>query len=271
MPRYLIGGVIALLFLFPIVWTVLRSVQTASTAEAGIGRGMVTGLTWSNYSALQDSGVSLWTYGWNSALAALGTTVLTTVVATLAGYGFARLSFPGANLVFVIVLMPFMVPLQGIITPLFTMMDAIGLTDNLIGLILIYTTFQLPFAIFVMRTSFRTIPPELEESAMIDGLSFFGTLRRILLPLVKPGMATAALYAFIFAWNEFLGALIMITSPDKLTLPVALVNVQSGQFGQVDFGVLSAGATVATIPCLLAFLLLQRYYVNGLSAGAVKG
>ncbi|WP_198413720.1 MULTISPECIES: carbohydrate ABC transporter permease [Cryobacterium] len=244
--------------------------QTLSVAGSGVGPQMFQGLTFDNYTALQDSGVSLWTYTANSAIVALGTTALTTVVATLAGYGLARLRFPGAGAVFVLLLVPFMVPFQGILTPLFTLMNTLGLTDNLIGLVFVYTTFQLPFAIFVMRNAFSTVPKELEETGMIDGLSTFGILRT-LLPMVTPGMATVALYAFIFAWNDFLAALILITSQNSFTLPVALVNIQSGQFGQVDFGVLSAGATVATIPCLIAFLLLQRYYVNGLSAGAVKG
>ena len=269
--RYIVGSIIALLFLFPIFWTILRSLQTGSTAAQGIGPGMFQGLTLENYGGLDSTGVQIWVYSLNSLIVALGTALLTTIVATLAGYGLARLHFPGANLVFILILLPFMVPFQGIISPLFTLMDAMGLTDSLFGLILVYTTFQLPFAVFVMRNSFAGIPKELEESAMIDGLSPFGILRRTLLPLVTPGMATAALYAFIAGWNEFLGALVLITTQEKFTLPVALVNIQTSLFGQLDFGLLSAGATVATIPCLIAFLLLQRYYVNGLSAGAVKG
>ncbi|MEN0140042.1 MAG: carbohydrate ABC transporter permease [Rhodococcus sp. (in: high G+C Gram-positive bacteria)] len=263
--------IIAVLFIFPVAWTVLRSVQTAQAASAGLGPGMLRGLTGANYAALGSSDVGIWTYVLNSAIVALGTTALTTVVATLAGYALARLRFVGAGLIFIVILTPFMVPFQGILTPLFTLMNMVGLTDNRFGLILVYTTFQLPFAVFVMRNSFATVPAELEESAMIDGLSTFGILRQALLPLVTPGMATVALYAFIAAWNDFLGALVLMTSQDKFTLPVALVNIQNGLFGQVDFGILSAGATVATIPCLIAFLLLQRYYVNGLSAGAVKG
>jgi multiple sugar transport system permease protein len=270
-PRYVIGTIAAVLFVFPIAWTILRSVQSGAAAGAGLSAGMFKGLTLSNYTALNGSGVDIWTYVLNSVIVALGTTVLTAIIATLAGYGLARLKFVGAGLIFLIILTPFMVPFQGILTPLFTLMNAIGLTDNLFGLILVYTTFQLPFAVFVMRNSFATVPVELEESAMIDGLGPFGILRSALLPLVTPGIATVALYAFIAAWNDFLGALVLMTSQDRFTLPVALVNISNGQFGQVDFGVLSAGATVATIPCLIAFLLLQRYYVNGLSAGAVKG
>lgn len=266
----LVATIIAVLFLLPVAWTILRSVQTVNAAEAGVGPAMFHGLTLDHYTALQDSGVDMWRYVGNSLLVALGTTALSTVVATLAGYGLARLPFPGAGLIFVIILTPFMVPFQGILTPLFTFANWLGLTDSLLGLMLVYTTFQLPFAVFVMRNSFATVPRELEEAAMIDGLSPFGILGRALLPLVTPGMATVALYAFIFAWNEFLAALVLMTTQERYTLPVALVNLQSGQFGQVDFGVLSAGATVATIPCLAAFLLLQRYYVNGLSAGAVK-
>lgn len=269
--RYATNIVLALIFAFPVAWTVLRSFQTVSTAAKGLGKGMFDNLTTANYSALQDSGTSLWSYTFNSVILAVGTMALTTLLATLAGYGFSRLRFPGSNLIFLLVLMPFMVPYQTIITPLYTVVENLHLTDSLIGLILIYTTFQLPFCTLVMRSSFSAVPKELEESAMIDGLSSFGILFRALLPIVKPGMATAALYSFIFAWNDFLTALIMVSDSDKYPLPVALINLQSGQFGTVDYGLLSSGATVATIPCLLMFLLLQRYYVSGLSAGAVKG
>ena len=269
--HYGIASLIALLFLFPVAWTILRSVQTIPAAAAGFSSKMFDGLTLDNYALLQSSGVSLTTYTLNSVVVAIGTTLLTTIVATLAGYGLGRLRFPGAPLVFILILMPFMVPFQGILTPLFTELNALGMTDNLFTLVLVYTTFQLPFAVFVMRNSFLSVPRELEETAMIDGLSTFGILRRALLPMVAPGMATVALYAFIFAWNEFLAALVLMTTQENFTLPIGLVNIQSGVYGTVNFGLLSAGATVATVPCLLAFLLLQRYYVSGLSAGSVKG
>jgi multiple sugar transport system permease protein len=270
-PRLAVGITIAFLFLFPVAWTVLRSLQSGEAASVGLGPGMFQGLSGDNYAALGDSGVSLVRYATNSAAVALGTTALTCVVATLAGYALARIRFAGAGLLFVLILTPFMVPFQGILVPLFTLLNWMGLSDDLAGLVLVYTTFQLPFAVFVMRNSFAAVPKELEEAAMIDGLNTFTILVRALLPIVTPGIATVALYAFIFAWNEFLAALILMTSQSKFTLPVALVNIQSGQFGTIDFGVLSAGATVATIPCLLAFLLLQRYYVSGLAAGSTKG
>jgi len=269
--HYTLVSIISALFLFPVVWTILRSTQSISAAAAGFGPAMFSGLTLDNYAALQNSGVNIWTYALNSATVALTTTALTVIVSTLAGYGLARLQFKGSAIAFVLILTPIMVPFQGILIPLFTLLNTIGLTDNLLGLVLVYTTFQLPFAVFVMRNSFFSVPRELEETAMIDGLSTFGILRCALLPIVTPGMATVALYAFIFAWNEFLAALILLTTQENFTLPIALVNIQTGQFGHVDIGVLSAGATVATIPCLLAFLLLQRYYVSGLSAGSVKG
>ena len=269
--RYVTNIVLSLVFIFPVAWTVLRSFQTVSVASKGLGKGMFEGLTGENYATLQGSGTSLSSYTLNSVILAVGTMLLTTLLATLAGYGFSRLRFPGSGVIFLLLLLPFMVPYQTILTPLYTVMESLHLTDSLIGLILIYTTFQLPFCTLVMRSSFSAVPKELEESAMVDGLSTFGILFRALLPIVKPGMATAALYSFIFAWNDFLTSLIMVSDSNKYPLPVALVNLQSGQFGTVDYGLLSSGATVATIPCLLMFLLLQRYYVSGLSAGAVKG
>jgi multiple sugar transport system permease protein len=140
----------------------------------------------------------------------------------------------------------------------------------LTGLSLIYITFQLPFSIFMMRNSFDSVPRELEEAAMLDGCSALSTLWRVMLPVVFPGVVTVALFAFFSAWNELLVALILVSDPAKFTLPVLLQSAQSQFLGGIDWGVMQAGISISVLPCALLFMLLQRFYINGLIAGAVK-
>jgi multiple sugar transport system permease protein len=210
---------------------------------------------------------------WNSLLVAAGTAVLTAVLATLAGYGLGRtrFRFRGSGVVFALILVTLMVPFQAVVTPLFLELSFLHLLNSRIGLVLFYSTFNLPFGVFVMRNAFMAVPNELEEAAYCDGATVPRTLRSVLLPVVVPGVATTMLYAFLFAWTEFLGALTFITDINKLTLPVALLNVETGTFGQVNFGFLIAGAVIAMVPCAVLYVALQRFYVTGITAGGVKG
>jgi len=210
-------------------------------------------------------------YALNSLLVACGTGLLTAIVATMAGYGFARFRFRGSGIVFALVLATLMVPFQALLTPLFLEMHSLGLLNSLVGLALFYTTFNLPFGVFVMRNTFLQIPWELSEAAAVDGASTARTLLSVLRPLVVPGIATTVLYAFLFSWTEFVGALTFITSNNLYTLPLALLNMEYGSVGQVNFGYLEAGAVIAMVPCVLLYLGLQRFYIRGLMSGVVKG
>jgi multiple sugar transport system permease protein len=267
------GAVLAALFLLPLVWAVLRSFQPQAQITAAPSARNFTHLTIANYSGLITGSIHILRYVWNSLLVAGGTAVLTAVLATLAGYGLGRtrFRFRGVNVVFGLILVTLMVPFQAIVTPLFLGLSFLHLLDSRIGLILFYSTFNLPFGVFVMRNSFVAAPTELEEAAYCDGATVLTTLRSVLLPLVLPGVATTMLYAFLFAWTEFLGALTFLTSINKLTLPVALLNVETGTFGTVNFGFLIAGAVIAMVPCAVLYIALQRFYVTGITAGGVKG
>jgi multiple sugar transport system permease protein len=171
---------------------------------------------------------------------------------------------------FLAMLAAFMIPFQAIITPLYVVLHTIGLSNSLVGLTFVYITFQLPFGLFLMRNSFGALPSDLEESAQLDGCSLFSTLWRVMLPLAVPGVVTTALFSFFTSWNEFFAALILITDQSKFTLPVTLSVLQTGQFGTIDWGVLEAGVVLSAAPCVVLFLLLQKYYVGGLLSGAVK-
>jgi multiple sugar transport system permease protein len=192
-------------------------------------------------------------------------------VATLAGYGFSLFRFRGSGLAFGLVLLAFMIPFQAVLTPLFLELHFLHLLNSLIGLALFYTTFNLPVGVYVMRNSFLQVPGEIVDAARVDGASVMTTLTAVLRPLVLPGIATAALYAFLFSWTEFLGALSFMTNDSLFTLPVALSNVETGTYGAVNYGLLLAGAVIAMIPCVLVYVALQRYYVRGLVSGALKG
>ncbi len=174
-------------------------------------------------------------------------------------------------MVFALVLVTMMIPFQALLTPLFLEMHSLGLTNNLAGLALFYTTFNLPFGVFVMRNTFLQIPWELSEAAAVDGASAVRTLVSVLRPLIVPGIATTVLYAFLFSWTEFVGALTFITSNNLYTLPLALLNMEYGSVGQVNFGYLEAGAVIAMVPCVLLYIGLQRFYIRGLTSGVVKG
>lgn len=206
----------------------------------------------------------------NSVMVTLAATVLTVVVATFAGYALARARFPGSNVVFFVALATFMIPFQAIITPLFMVLKTLGLNNSLVGLTIVYVTFNLPFGLFIMRNAFAAVPGTLEEAALVDGCGILEALRHIMLPIVMPGVITTALLTFFASWNEFFAALILLTDQDKFTLPVTLTLVTSGTFGSVNWGALEAGVALTIIPCIVIYVLLQRYYVSGMLNGALK-
>ena len=267
---YLIAGTAAsIAFVLPLGWAVFRSLLPDVLVTSAPSRADFSQLSFGNYSGLIQGGILH--AALNSLMVAAMTAAATATVATLAGYGFARFRFRGSGIVFALVLATLMVPFQALLTPLFLEMHFLDLTNNLIGLALFYTTFNLPFGVFVMRNTFLQIPWELSEQAAVDGASAARTLVSVLRPLILPGVATTILYAFLFSWTEFVGALTFLTSNDLYTLPLALLNMEYGSVGQVNFGYLEAGAVIAMIPCVVLYIALQRYYIRGLTSGVVKG
>jgi multiple sugar transport system permease protein len=265
------GLIVATIFLAPLVWTVL--VTFKSKQEAGLPPlppWPVNGVSVENYRSLGQFGDGLFHYCGNSLYVAVLTTAFTIVVSVLAGYGFSRFRFPFKGTLFVLILATMMVPFQSILTPLFLILSRLGLQNTLEGLVLIYVTLQLPFSVFMMRNAFDAVPNEIAEAARIDGVRGLRLLVFVLGPLVLPGVVSVGVIAFLNAWNEFLGALVLLTDQQKYTLPVLMTAVRSGRFGAVDWGAVQAGVTVMMIPCLALFMALQRYYIRGLTAGAVK-
>lgn len=267
---YSVCSILAFLFLLPLVWSFITSLKTPADANASPPNFFPSTLTLDNYANLLQYGDGIFHYFGNSLLVAMLTVVGVVLLSTLAGYGFSRFDFRGKNILFVVILITLMIPLQSILTPLFLVLRVLNLQNTLIGLALVNTTFQLPFSVFMMRNSFDGIPRDLDNAAAIDGCNSKTLLTRVLLPVVLPGVVTVGLFAFLASWNEFLAALIFLTDADKYTLPVMLLNAQSGYLGSVDWGLMQAGIFVSVLPCAILFLLLQRYYISGLIAGSVK-
>ncbi|MGC4152169.1 MAG: carbohydrate ABC transporter permease [Propionicimonas sp.] len=268
---HLMGGGLALVFLFPLLWSAINSLKTPSEASASPPTLWPQVWSMENYAELATHGEGLARYIGNSLISAAVAVVLTMLIATLGGYGFARFHFPGKNLLFLAVIAVLMVPHATLVLPLYFMFARIGLQDSLVAVGLVLTMFQLPFSIFLMRNSFESIPLELEEAARADGCSSFGVFSRISLPLVSPGIVTVALFAFLASWNEFLTPLLLLNKGSDFTLSLMLVNIRTGAYGSIDWGLLQAGTTVAILPCLVLYLALQRYYIGGLTEGSVRG
>lgn len=204
----------------------------------------------------------------NSLLVGLGSTVITVVLAVLAAYGFYRLRFPGRDLLFRAVLVAYAFPGILILIPLYGMMSQLGLIDTLLALVIVNVTFAAPFAIWMMRAFFAGIPVELEDAARVDGASYAVILVRIMVPLSAPGIASVAIFAFIASWTEYLFASVLIQSDANRTIPVGFAGI-IGQY-QIDWGLLLAGATLATVPVVVLFGIVGRWFIAGLTAGAVK-
>lgn len=270
--RWLLLGfaaVVAVFFVFPIAWAMIASVRPPGDVSSS-PLSLPSGLSFDNYEQISSYGIGLWGYLWNSIVVSGITVVGTVFVSTLAGYGFARFEFFGKNVVFILVLATLMIPFQTTLVPIFLVLNKLSMTNSLVGLSLVYITFQLPFGIFMMRNSFSSLPRELEEAALVDGTTMWGALFRVMLPLVVPGMVTVFIFTLLNSWNEFLAALIFLSDQDKFTLPIMLLSARTGEMGTVDWGALQAGVTVTAVPVIVIFLALQRYYVAGMVSGAVK-
>ncbi|MEV6156913.1 carbohydrate ABC transporter permease [Nonomuraea sp. NPDC052129] len=262
---------VSIVMLYPLYTMLAQSLKNPGEATENPPTLYPHGLSLENYAALGNTGqVGVWQHVANSLIVAAGATLLTVVLATLAGYGFAKLRFRGSGVLFFLILATFMIPFQAIITPLFSILHGMGLSNTLLGLTLLYTTFQLPFGIFLMRNSFAALPPSIEEAALTDGCGLISAMVRVLLPVAIPGLISTALFTFFASWNEFFAALILVTDEAKFTLPVTLTVLASNQLGTLNWGIMQAGVAVTAVPCIVLYLLLQRYYVTGLVTGAVK-
>lgn len=262
---YAVCSVLAVIFVAPLAWSGWASFQPQA------GTGQIRGAGWGNYDALVHFGAGLPRYLLNSTIVSVSTVAGTLVVSILGGYAFARYRFAGRNVLFLLTLAILMVPYAAILIPLYVVLNTLHLQGSLVGLSAVLVMFQLPFATFMMRVSFEAVPREMDEAAMIDGCNSFTALLRILLPAVRPGIVTVGLFAFLASWNDFVAPLILLSDQNKFTLPVAIVSLEQQSFGVINYGALEAGVVITAIPCVIIFLLLQRFYVRGFMSGALRG
>ncbi len=257
----------AVLMIAPFLWIVQMAFGDAATAYKLPPRWLPIIPTLDNFGAVFKQ-VRFELFLLNSLKVAGAITIGQLITCSMAAYAFARLNFPGKNILFILLLSALMIPLQVTIIPLFILMRQLGLYNTHWALIL--PPLISPFGIFLLRQYFLTIPIDLEEAARIDGAGIFTIFWRIVLPLAGPALTTLAIVTFVFWWNDFLMPLIMINQPDLQTLPVGLLLLR-GRYSAGALTTVAAGITMAIIPVLIAFLLLQRYIIKSIATTGIKG
>lgn len=258
--RTVIAIFFAIFFLGPISWVFWGALRYGDA-----------NFSFQNFSRLFAYGEGLPRYILNTLFVVVITVSGSLFVSLFAGYAFDRIKFRGSKALFIGILSILMVPHASLLIPLFIWLNKLHLGNSLIGLSFVMIMYQLPFSVFMMRNSFEAVPKELDEAAMIDGCGRIKIIYRVLLPSVRSGLITVGLFAFLAAWNEFITSLILLNDGSKYTIPLMLVNLVKGDFGAIDFGALQAGIVVSAAPCVILFFVLQRYFVGGFAAGAVKG
>jgi multiple sugar transport system permease protein len=254
--------------LFPFAWMALSSIKKVDELYTVPPVWLPKAPTLLNYAnVLFESNIPR--YFLNSVIISVGSTALALLLAIFASYGFARFNFRGKPWLQSFVLIGQLLPTAAIIVPLFITLRWLGLVNTFWGLILVYMIITLPLSVWMLTSYFKAIPAELEEAAIIDGASRLGTLFRITLPLSLPGLVAVMVYAFVTTWNEFIFALCFATDSTVKTLPIGLAEF-STEFN-TDWGGVMAASMVMTVPIALLFLVFQRLFVGGLTAGATKG
>lgn len=253
---------------FPFYWFLITSLKEESSIMKLPLRYLAAPFTWDNYATVYN-GMGFARYFTNSLVVSISTTAAIMVIAILGGYALSRYRFRGKQFTFALLLVTQMLPGVVILIPLFTVFIKLNLINNLVSLVIVNITVNLPFCMIMMSGFFSTITNTLEEAAQIDGCTPVGAIFRIVVPAVMPGVVSSSAFAFVNSWNEFVYALNFINDSKLFTLPVGL-SMMKGEF-TVNYGSLAAGTIIALIPVLLIFCYIQKYLVQGATAGAIKG
>jgi multiple sugar transport system permease protein len=259
--------VLVLVIGMPFWWVVTGSVKLPQEIIQRIPTMVPHSFTLRHFEKLlQSSDFSV--YLVNSIIVALFSMIATIVLALPAAYAFFRMDFPGRDLFYRLILLAYAFPAIVVLIPLYGLFAHIGLIDSRASLVIVNVALALPFSIWMMRSFLGSVPREIEEAALVDGASAATILLRIMMPLIAPGIASVAIFAFISSWTEYLFASVLIVSDAHRTIPVGFAGM-IGQY-QIDWGLLLAGATAATIPVVILFALVGRWFVSGLTEGAIK-
>ncbi len=264
---YLALVIVCLIVLFPIYWMVTISFKTSRDIYRvpSLVPQTVTTLNYETLLVKKNFLVNIR----NSFIVASAATLVSVFISSLASYSLVRLKYRFRGTIGKLILLAYLTPSSLLFIPLSVLVAQMNLGNSLHGLVIVYLTFSTPFSTWLLMGYFKGIPPDLEEQAMVDGATRFGAMTRVLLPLAAPGLVAVGIFTFTGAWNELLLALIFITSEDKRTVPVGLQYLITGDV--FLWGPIMAGAVCSALPVMILYFLAQRYMVQGLAAGAVKG
>lgn len=267
--RILIYGLLlagAAVMILPFLWMLSASLKSNNQVFAFPIQWIPEVPLWQNYIDIWAR-IDFLTYYRNTILVTLCVTFNSVITSSLAAYAFAKIPFPERKAMFLLYVMTMAVPFQVIMIPQFIIMKNIGLSDSLLALIVLQS-FS-PLGVFLLRQFFMGIPDELSESARIDGLNEFGIYSRIMMPLSKPALSSFAIFQFVFAWNDFLGPLIYLTSDKNKTIQLGIRKFYT-QYG-VEYGLIMAASVCALIPVIIMYLLFQKYFIQGIATTGIKG
>jgi ABC-type glycerol-3-phosphate transport system permease component len=268
---YLAVAIVVLIALFPFYWILRTSLLSNSQVAAGVGGA--NGIIPSHLSGVAYSNVftqaSFLTPLLNSIIVALATTVVTIVVASMAGYALARLHIRGAGAILGFILLAGFFPVLAMIGPLFLVLRSLGALNSIYPLIIVYLVYTLPISTWLLKNFFEQIPAELEDAALVDGATRLQTLRKVVIPVAVPAVFTAAILSFILAWNDFAFAVSFLTSTSHFTAPLAITTFGQSQY-QTFYNLIDAAVVIISIPIALLVLFAQRRIVAGLTAGSFR-
>ena len=271
-PRAFLALMLSFIAVFPIYFMIVGSISPVATfLRRDLGEILLPRAFIGDHLAVVAFDPVFLRFALNSMIVATATTVVSVTIATLGAYSLARLRFPGSEVLGRFVLLTYTIPSVLLLIPLFKIVVVLNLANNLIALVITYTTFSVPFCLWLLRSYFQSLPRDLEEAAMVDGASRLGALFRVILPLSIPGIVATGLFAFILAWNEFLFALVFTTTSDVKTLPIGVSTTFTAEQTATDWAVAMSASTLSAVPIFIIVLFLQRGLVRGITAGAVKG
>ena len=256
---------LAIFFLFPLYWIVTGSFKSAIDINAKVPVWFPMNPTMGNYDKLFAKPAFLWLF--NIVFISAMAMILTCITAALAGYALGKKRFYGRTILFTIIICAMALPKQVIVIPLAQEMKLLHMSDTLWAVIL--PTVGWPFGVFLMKQFSETIPNEILEAARVDGAGELKTFFSVVFPMIKPGIGALDIFTFVNTWNDYFLQLVMLTSEEKWTLPLAIANMQ-GEMSS-DFGLIMAGAALASIPIIVVFIAFQKYFTQGIAMGAVKG
>ncbi len=265
----LFAWAIVLVVAFPLFWMVVTSIKPQSELFARPPTFLPQTITFEHYAKL------LWqtnflTYFKNSVILSLATTLVVVSIATMGAFALVRFKFRGRETLAFLVLFTYLLPSVVLIIPLYLLLVSLGLSNTIFSLVIAYTTFALPYALWLLRSFMAGIPEDLESAALVDGATRMGAFRDIILPQLLPGIISTALFTFILSWNEYLYALVLVNSDDTRPLTTGVMNMLISSFN-IEWSLLMAASVMMSVPLIMVFAFLQSYLTRGFGAGGVKG